>query len=65
MLREKAGETAGKIWNALNETAGLTAKQIKKATKLVDKMCIRDRYQGGYIVAFESFRKPGYLPQFS
>lgn len=37
MLKEKAGEIAGKIWNALNETEGLTAKQIKKATKLVDK----------------------------
>lgn len=37
MLKEKAGETAGKIWNALNGTEGLTAKQIKKATKLVDK----------------------------
>ena len=31
MLKEKAGEIAGKIWK------GLTAKQIKKATKLVDK----------------------------
>ena len=30
-------ESEGKIWNALNETEGLTAKQIKKATKLVDK----------------------------
>ena len=37
MLKEKAGETAGKIWNVLNGTEGLTAKQIKKATKLVDK----------------------------
>ena len=37
MLKEKAGETAGKIWNALNGTDGLTAKQIKKVTKLVDK----------------------------
>lgn len=37
MLKEKAGEIAGKIWNALNENGGLTAKQIKKATKLVDK----------------------------
>lgn len=37
MLKEKAGETAGKIWNALNESEGLTAKQIKKLTKLVDK----------------------------
>ena len=34
MLKEKAGDTAGMIWVALNETDGLTAKQIKKATKL-------------------------------
>ena len=27
----------GTIWNALNETEGMTAKQLKKATKLVDK----------------------------
>ncbi len=37
MLKEKAGIIAGQIWNALNETEGLTVKQIKKATKLVDK----------------------------
>ncbi|MDR0895975.1 MAG: winged helix-turn-helix domain-containing protein [Prevotellaceae bacterium] len=37
MFKEKAGETAGKIWNALNGTTGLTSKQLKKATKLVDK----------------------------
>ena len=37
MLKEKAGETAGKIWNALNGTEGMPAKQLKKATKLVDK----------------------------
>ena len=38
MLKEKAGEIAGKIWNALNENAeGLTQKQIKKAAKIVDK----------------------------
>ena len=37
MLKEKAGEIAGKIWNALDGTEGLTAKQIKKATKLIDK----------------------------
>ena len=37
MLKEKAGETAGKIWIVLDGTEGLTAKQIKKATKLVDK----------------------------
>ena len=37
MLKEKAGVIAGTIWNALNETEGMTAKQLKKATKLVDK----------------------------
>ncbi|WP_321436995.1 winged helix-turn-helix domain-containing protein [uncultured Bacteroides sp.] len=37
MLREKAGTVAGLIWTALNGTEGLTVKQIKKATKLVDK----------------------------
>ena len=37
MLKEKAGEIAAKIWNALNGTEGLTAKQLKKATKLIDK----------------------------
>ena len=26
MLKEKAGEIAGKIWNALDGTEGLTAK---------------------------------------
>ena len=37
MLKEIAGEIGGKIWNALDGTEGLTAKQIKKVTKLVDK----------------------------
>lgn len=37
MLKEKAGVIAGTIRNALNETEGMTAKQLKKATKLVDK----------------------------
>lgn len=37
MLKEKAGENAGKIWNVLNGTEGLPVKQIKKATKLIDK----------------------------
>ena len=37
MLKDNAGEIAGKIWNALDGTEGLTAKQIKKVTKLVDK----------------------------
>ena len=34
MLKEKAGELAGQIWVALNETEGLTQKQIKKAAKI-------------------------------
>ncbi len=37
MLKEKAGEVAGMIWTSLNGTEGMTAKQLKKATKLVDK----------------------------
>ena len=37
MLKEKAGVIAGTIWNARNETGGMTDKQWKKATKLVDK----------------------------
>lgn len=37
MLKEKAGIVAGQIWAALNDTEGLTAKQIKKETKLKDK----------------------------
>lgn len=37
MLQEKAGEFAGKIWNVLNGTEGLTTAQIKKAAELADK----------------------------
>ncbi len=37
MLKEKAGETAGKIWNVLNGTDGMSLKQVKKAAKLLDK----------------------------
>ncbi|MCD8292834.1 MAG: winged helix-turn-helix domain-containing protein [Prevotellaceae bacterium] len=37
MLKEKAGETAGKIWNVLNGTEGMSLKQVKKAAKLLDK----------------------------
>ncbi len=37
MLKEKAGETAGKIWKALDGTEGMPYKQLKKATKLIDK----------------------------
>lgn len=34
MLKEKAGELAGKIWLALDGTEGLTQKQLKKAAKI-------------------------------
>ena len=34
MLKEKAGVLAGQIWVALNETEGLTQKQIKKVAKM-------------------------------
>ena len=34
MLKEKAGVLAGQIWETLNETEGLTQKQLKKATKI-------------------------------
>ncbi len=39
MLKERAGEVAGMIWNALDGTEGLTQKQIKKAapSKILDK----------------------------
>ncbi|NLI37303.1 MAG: winged helix-turn-helix domain-containing protein [Bacteroidales bacterium] len=37
MLKVKAGEIAGSIWNALNGTEGMTAKQLKKTLKVVDK----------------------------
>lgn len=33
MFEEKAGELAGKIWEALNEGGELTGKEIKKAIK--------------------------------
>lgn len=34
MLQEKAGEFAGKIWNALSENGVMTGKDLKKAAKL-------------------------------
>ena len=34
MFKEKAGEIAGKIWNALNGTDGMTVKQLKKVAKV-------------------------------
>ncbi len=34
MLQEKAGEAAGKVWNALHDNNGsLTVKELKKITK--------------------------------
>ena len=31
-MQEKAGEIAGKIWNAQNEKGEMTGKELKKAT---------------------------------
>jgi hypothetical protein len=30
---QKVGETAGKIWSALNENGKMTTKELKKVTK--------------------------------
>lgn len=37
MDREEVGLNAGLVWNALNESEGLTLKGLKKVTKLKDK----------------------------
>ena len=37
MITEQAGEFAGRIWTALNETEGLTLKEIKTKAKLKEK----------------------------
>lgn len=37
MVREEIGLNAGLVWNALNESEGLTLKGLKKVTKLKDK----------------------------
>ena len=37
MDREEIGLNAGLVWNALNESGGLTLKGLKKVTKLKDK----------------------------
>lgn len=37
MDREEIGLNAGMVWNALNESEGLTLKGLKKITKLKDK----------------------------
>lgn len=34
MLQEKAGEIAGKIWQALNENGEMASKDLKKVTKV-------------------------------
>ena len=43
MLEEKAGVIAGRIWEALNGTEGLTQKQLKKAA---NKMNDKDLFLG-------------------
>jgi hypothetical protein len=44
MLKQKAGEYAGAIWNALNGTDGMTAKELKKNTaKLEEKSKLTDK----------------------
>ncbi len=40
---EKAGEIAGAIWTALNENGALSAKDLKKATKVKTE---KDLYLG-------------------
>ena len=37
MDREEIGLNAGLVWNARNESEGLTLKGLKKVTKLKDK----------------------------
>lgn len=37
MDREEIGLNAGLVWNALNESEGLTLRGLKKVTKLKDK----------------------------
>lgn len=43
MLQEKAGEIAGKIWQALDQNGQLTGKELKKATKVKSE---KDLYLG-------------------
>lgn len=43
MLQEKAGEIAGKIWQALNENGQLSGKELKKVTKVKSE---KDLYLG-------------------
>lgn len=43
MYEEKAGELAGKIWEALNEAGRLSGKELKKAAKVRND---KDLYMG-------------------
>ncbi|KAA6341224.1 hypothetical protein EZS27_010969 [termite gut metagenome] len=44
MLKQKAGEYAGVIWNALNGTDGMTTKELKKNTaKPEEKIKLTDK----------------------
>ena len=43
MFEEKAGELAGKIWEALNEGGELTGKELKKA---INTRSDKDLYLG-------------------
>lgn len=43
MLQEKAGEIAGKIWQALNESGELAGKDLRKAVKAKSE---KDLYLG-------------------
>lgn len=38
MLKEQAGELAGLLWSTLNGTGGMPLKQLKRLTKLTDKL---------------------------
>lgn len=38
MLKEQAGELAGLLWSTLNGTEGMPLKQLKRLTKLTDKL---------------------------
>lgn len=42
-MMEKAGQIAGAIWNVLNESASLNAKDLKKAVKAKSE---KDLYLG-------------------
>ena len=61
MFEEKAGELAGKIWEALNEAGELTGKEIKKAIKTRSD---KDLFLGlGWLLRSDHFSiQKDYLP---